>query len=103
MESSPITNKDDIIHSRDLFARINWLRQALNYRFSEAHRKELETLYAFEKNVEAVSSASTYDPGADLVRDSYLEEYRKAMSEPDGQNVEFSRVDFGGILYWLRH
>lgn len=99
MESSPITDSNEIIRSTDLFTRINWLRQALNYRFSKAYAKELEALQAFRKNVEAVSSASTYNPGADLVRDSHLEEYKKAV----GGNSEYSRVDFGGVIYWLRH
>ncbi len=103
MESSPITNNANIIRSTDLFTRINWLRQALNYRFSEAYTEELEALHGFEKNIEAVSSASTYVPGADLVRDSHLEEYRKSMDKPDRENVEYSRADFGGIVYWLRH
>lgn len=103
MESTPISNSDDVIHSTALLTRINWLRQALNYRFSEGSSKELAALHAFRRNIDAVASASTYDSGADLVRDSYLEEYKNTLESPDREKPAFSPVDFGGVTYWLRH
>lgn len=106
MESKPITNTDNIINSRDLLTRINWLKQALNYRFSEEYSRELKALNAFERNIEPVASSSTYEPGADLIRDSYIEEYKKTMEKPDmaeDSKAAFSPVDFNGVIYWLRH
>ena len=102
MEPKPITNTANIIKSKDLFARIKKLEQELNYRCSDEHSEELKTLKVFAENVEAVASASTYEPGSELVRDSYMEEY-KAMEEPSRGNARFSPVDFDGVSYWLRH
>jgi|SRR5687768_5303523 len=102
MESRPITNMTNTINSKDLFARIKWLEQELNYRCSDEYSEELKALKVFVENVEAVASASTYEPGSELVRDSYMEEY-KAMEEPSRGNARFSPVDFNGVSYWLRH
>lgn len=105
MESTPITNIANIINSRDLLTRISWLKQELNYRFSEEYSKELKALNAFERHIDPVASFSTYAPGADLIRDSYFEEYKKAMEEQDTTDVSkasFSPVDFNGVIYWLR-
>lgn len=106
MESKSITNTQNIINSRDLFTRINRLRQELNYRFSEEYLQELKALTAFEKNMEPVASNSTYEPGADLIRDSYFEEYQRGMGKPDAaasRKAAFSPVDFDGVIYWLGH
>lgn len=105
MESKPITNTDNIINSRDLLTRISWLKQELNYRFSEEYSKELKALNAFEKNIDPVASFSTYKPGADLIRDSYFEDYKNSLGEQDTTDVSkaaFSPVDFNGVIYWLR-
>ncbi len=105
MESKPITHTANIINSRDLLTRISWLKHELNYRFSEEYSKELKALNALERNIDPVASFSTYKPGADLIRDSYFEEYRKARGEQDTTDVSkaaFSPVDFNGVIYWLR-
>ena len=106
MESRPITNTENIVNSRDLFTRINWLEQQLNYRCSDEHSEELKTLNAFAKNIDAAASVSTYEPGKDLIRDSYLDEYTKATqaanTAEDTSMVAFSPVDFDGTIYWLR-
>ena len=105
MESKPITNTDNIINSRDLLTRISWLKQELNYRFSEEYSKELKVLNAFERNIDPVASFSTYAPGTNLIRDSYFEEYKKALGKRDTTDVSkaaFSPVDFNGMIYWLR-
>lgn len=107
MESTPITNTQNIINSRELFTRVNWLEKELNYRCSDEHSKELKALKAFVENVQAGASASTYEPGSDLIRDSYFQEYIKAMEEPgasgatDSPKAAFSPVDFNGVIYWL--
>lgn len=105
MESKPITNTGNIINSRDLLKRISWLKQELNYRFSEGYSKELKALNAFESKIDPVASFSTYEPGADLIRDSYFEEYKKSLEEQDTTDISraaFSPVDFNGVIYWLR-
>jgi hypothetical protein len=106
MESRPITNTENIINSKDLFTRINWLEQQLNYRFSDEHSEELKTLNAFAKNIDAAASVSTYEPGTDLIRDNCLDEYAKAAqvsdTAKDTSRTAFSPVDFNGAIYWLR-
>ena len=102
MEPELITNTANIIKSKDLFARIKKLEQELNYRCSDEHSEELKALKVFAENVEAIASVSTYEPGSELIRDSYMEEY-KAMEEPARGNARFSPVDFNGVSYWLRH
>lgn len=102
MEPRLITNTENIINTRDLFTRINWLEQALNYRCSDEFSEELKVLKEFAGNIEDVASVTTYDEGTDLVRDSYLEEYQ-AMEDPDKGNAPLSPVDFKGVNYWLRH
>ena len=105
MESKPITNTDNIINCGDLLMRISWLKRELNYRFSEEYSKELKALNAFERNIDPVASFSTYAPGADLIRDSYFEDYKNSLGEQDTTDISkaaFSPVDFNGVIYWLR-
>jgi hypothetical protein len=106
MESSVIINTENIITTKELFTRIKRLEQELNYHCSDEYSKELKALKILERNVEAAATVSTYEPGSDLVRDSYLEEYKKAVSTLPGTTntgeVRFRPVDFGGITYWLR-
>ena len=102
MESKPISNTANIINSKDLFARIKKLEQELNYRCSDEYSEELKTLKLFAENVEAVASASTYEPGSELIRDSYMEE-GKAIEAPSRGNARFSPVDLNGVGYWQRH
>lgn len=104
MESRPITNTENIINSRELLTRIKWLEQQLNYRCSDAYSEELKALDAFSNNIEAVASVSTYEPGTNLVRDSYLEEYSQAAEASNPGNTTgaaFSPVDFNDVVYWL--
>ena len=106
MESSAIINTENIITTKELFTRIKRLEQELNYHCSDEYSKELKALKILERNVEAAATVSTYEPGSDLVRDSYLEEYKKAVSTLPGTTntgeIRFLPVDFGGITYWLR-
>ncbi len=106
MESRAIINTGNIITTKELFTRINRLKQELNYHCSDEYSKELKALEILERNVEAAATVSTYEPGSDLVRDSYLEEYKKSVSTlPGTENTDaahFRPVDFGGVTYWLR-
>ncbi len=105
MASRPITNTENIINSQELFIRINWLQQQLNYRCSDEYSEELKELNTFLRNMEAVASVSAYGSGTDLIRDSYLEEYTKALEGSDTANASrtaFSPIDFNGTIYWLQ-
>jgi hypothetical protein len=98
----PITNALNIINSKELFARINWLERQLNYRCSDEYSEELKALKALAIKLEDPATFSTYDEGSNLVRNSYLEDYKKAMQEPDKDAGKYSPVDFNGETYWLR-
>ncbi|MBA4141745.1 MAG: hypothetical protein H0X43_01815 [Nitrosospira sp.] len=102
MGSRPLSNTQNVINSKELLARIKWLEQQLNYRCSDEYSEELKALKEFAGNVEAAASVSTYHQGSDLVRDSYLEEYKRAREEPDKGSEQFSPMDFNGATYWLR-
>jgi hypothetical protein len=104
MEHKPITNTQIVINSKELLTRINWLKQQLNYRCSDAYSEELKTLNEFARNIEAAASVSTYDRGADLIRDSGFEEYAKeeaGRTDQTSPREEFNPVDFDGVTYWL--
>lgn len=104
METGPITNKADLIHTDDLYSRIKWLEQELNYRCTDEHSKELQALMALAKNLETITTLeSTYQRSGELIRDSYLPIYRQGLDEVARGNVQFSSVDFGGVPYWLRN
>ena len=103
MESAPITNTADQIHTDDLFSRIKWLEQELNYRCTDEYSEELKALKSLARTIETTTSEQTYQRSAELIRDSYLAEYRKDLDEAARANVKFSSVDFDGVTYWLRH
>jgi len=102
MDPKPISNTINIINSKDLFTRINWLEQALNYRCSDAYSEELKALQIFAKNVDTAASVSTYDKGSNLIRNSYFEDYRKVLEGTNVEAVRFAPVDFDGVIYWLQ-
>lgn len=102
MDSAAITNSKDVINSKDLFTRINWLEQELNYRCSDEYSEELKALQGFARNVDAAASVSTYDKGSNLIRNSYFKDYKKTMEESDKEAARFSPVDFDGVIYWLQ-
>ena len=56
MEPGPITKNADVIHTDDLYSRIKWLEQELNYRCTDEHSRELQALMALAKSVEATTS-----------------------------------------------
>ena len=103
MESAPITNTADQRHTDDLFSRIKWLEQELNYRCTDEYSEELKALKSLARTIETTTSEQTYQRSAELIRDSYLAEYRKDLDETARANVKFSSVDFDGVTYWLRH
>jgi hypothetical protein len=103
MQSGPITNTADLIHTDDLFSRIQWLEQELNYRCSDEYSEELKALKSLARTVDTTTSERTYQRSAELIRDTHLPEYRKGLDEAARANTKFSSVDFDGVTYWLRH
>lgn len=105
MEHKPITNTQAVINSKALLTRINWLEQQLNYRCSDQYSEELKTLNEFARNIEAAASVSTYDRGADLIRDSELEDHASGKAGEGTSKVprreDCHAVDFDGVTYWL--
>jgi hypothetical protein len=105
MENKPITNTRNVINSKELLTRINWLEQQLNYRCSDDYSEELKALNVFARNIEAAASVSTYDSGVDLIRDSGLGEHAGGkVTEGTGRELcreDCCPVDFGGVTYWL--
>jgi hypothetical protein len=105
MEHKPITNTQNVINSKELLTRINWLEQQLNYRCSDDYSEELKALNAFARNIEAAASASIYDNGVDLIRDSGFGGHAGAkVTEGTGTGLcreDCRPVDFGGVTYLL--
>lgn len=105
MEHKPITNTQAMINSKELLTRINWLEQQLNYRCSDAYSEELKSLNGFARNIEDAASASTYDRGVDLIRDSALDDHASGkIGEGTGsvpRREDCRPVDFDGVIYWL--
>ncbi|GAB1719208.1 MAG: hypothetical protein NTAFB09_09390 [Nitrosospira sp.] len=105
MEHKPITNTQNVINSKELLTRINWLEQQLNYRCSDDYSEELKALNAFARNIEAAASVSTYDSGVNLIRDSAFENHANGKNaEGTGKALcreDCHSVDFGGVTYWL--
>ena len=58
MQSGPITNTADLIHTDDLFSRIKWLEQELNYRCSDEYSEELKALNVWTVGLDASASES---------------------------------------------
>ena len=100
-----ISNTDDVINTKDLLARISWLEQELNYRCSDDYSEELKKLRALAEQVEEIASPTAYEEGSYLIRDSYLQQYMKAIESADPKSVSgltFSPVNFDGEIYRLR-
>lgn len=118
-----ISNKDDIIDSRDVIARIaeiedeNGLAPALD----DPDRNEYDTLVALRD--EAASYALDWEYGEALIRDSYFTEYAEQLADDIGAidrnagwplccidwdaaaemlKQDYTCVDFDGVDYWIR-
>jgi hypothetical protein len=77
----------------------------LNYRCSDDYSEELKALNIFARNIEAAASASTYDTGVDLIRDSgFGDQASGTVTEGTGKGLcreDCCPVDFSGVTYWL--
>ena len=118
---TPITNTADYIDSRDVIARIDYLRE-IEAELDSDEREELTALVALAE--EASGYAEDWRYGATLIRDSYFEEYARELAEDIGAlgnkdipwpanhidweaacdelKQDYTEVDFDGVAYWIR-
>ena len=120
-----ISNHDDMIDSRDIIERIEELENMSldedGNGLDEDETKELEILYALQKEGEDYSSDWEY--GETLIRDTYFTDYAMEMAYDIGAvdpkanwpancidweqaarelQMDYSIIDYDGIDYWIR-
>lgn len=112
-----ITNAEDIIDSRDVIARLEYLEDIER---DEDEEEEFKALSAFAK--EGENYAEDWLHGATLIRESYFPTYAQEMLEDCGeiprnlphyiaidweataQNIraDYTEIDFNGQAYLVR-
>jgi len=124
-----ISNSDDIIDSRDIIDRLAELAEAWTAHANDPTEPELDadeldelrTLTAFAD--EASEYAEDWIYGAQLIRDSYFQDYARELAEDccmipndvawpmtciDWEwaarelRYDYSAVEFDGVTYWTR-
>ena len=106
-----ITNGEDVIDSRDVIARIEYLQDTED----EDEKFELAALEALQSEAEGYSEDWKY--GSTLIRDTYFEDYAQELADDVGAidrdakwpcnhidwsaaadelKVDYTEVDFGG-------
>lgn len=125
--TEPITNGDDLIDSRDVIARIKYLRVA-DSEVSGDESEELAALDGLAGDACYPASDWRHTPtllrdGVTLIRDSYFEDYARELAEDIGAvdsemswpyscvdweraarelQMDYTSVDFDGVTYWIR-
>lgn len=121
MRSEEIDNSADIIDSRDIIARIDYLEDTED----EDEQEELANLLKLQEQAEGCSD---WVHGATLVRDTYFTDHIKELIEDcynmpkemdsgswpynhlsmdyeaaaEEAKVDYSEVDFDGVTYYIR-
>lgn len=121
--TTEITNTEDIIDSRDVIARIEYLEDTLcpadeSDGTDNEERSELAALVALRDE-----DSPDWPHGETLIRDSYFQDYAEQMAEDIGAidsnaswpnncidweratrelQYDYSCVEFGGVNYWIR-
>ena len=111
-----LTNREDIIDSRDVIARID----ALEGTEDEDEQAELAALKALAEEGEG---SPDWTFGETLIRDSYFQRYAQELAEDCGMlkdsnewpgrcidweqaadelKQDYMEVDFDGVTYWIR-
>lgn len=126
METEEITNSADVIDSRDVIARIEELEkkeypadEPTIYR--EEDQNELAILKELAKQGE--DYAEDWEFGAQLIRESYFEDYARELAEDIGAisddmkwpcncidwerasqelQIDYTEIDFNGVSYYVR-
>lgn len=125
MREAP-TNRDDIIDSRDVIARIAELHELATDEDADPDERthannELGVLQALQN--EAEGYAADWHHGEQLIRDSYFENYARDFAQDIGAipddvawpcscidweqaaaelQRDYTSVDFDGVTYWIR-
>ena len=121
---SEITSSDDVIDSRDIIARIEYLEECVvEYGAGNLDLSEIEELNNLKRLAsECENDASDWQYGATLIRDSYFRDYAREMIEDCGDipkelpywieidwdatarniRVDYTPVEFDGVTYWCR-
>ncbi len=117
-----ISNSDDIIDSRDVIARIEYLEgEVEGDNATEEDQAELKALKALAEEGEQYAPDWTFGEG--LIRNSYFTEYAEQLAEGIGTidrnaswplsfidwgaaaealKQDYTSVDFDGVEYWMR-
>ena len=114
MIPNEITNAEDIIDSRDVIARIEWLEDDDD--LTDDERDELAAL-------QALAQEASGSPDWQLIADSYFKTYAMELAEDigavsrdagwpgchidwdaaaDALKMDYTCVTFGGVDYWIR-
>lgn len=111
-----IDNTDDIIDSRDVIARIDWLE-------GTDDEDELEELAKLKELADDAGASPDWQDGEALIRDDHFEDYAKQLAEDIGAvdssagwpnncidwaqaaellQQDYMLVSFDGEDYWIR-
>lgn len=120
MSTSRVDNAEDMIDSRDVIERIEWLRDSM-VETDGVEDAELVTLLALA--AEAGDYCEDWQYGATLIRDTWFVSYAQELAEDIGAipennswpmtcidwvqaarelQMDYTAVDFGGVTYWVR-
>lgn len=112
-----ISNRDDLIDSRDVIARVEELEDN-----EERDEDEEEELTALRALAEEAAGCGDWEHGETLIRDSYFEDYARELADDLGLikdagwpytcidwgkaatdlQIDYTSVEFDGVTYWLR-
>ena len=116
-----ITNREDIIDSRDIIARIEWLEDAAEAETIDDD--ETEELAALKALADEADCSPDWPHGETLIRDSYFKEYAQDLADDIGAidlnanwpaccidwdeaaamlQQDYMSVTFDGVEYWIR-
>lgn len=129
-KSDPIDNNEDMIDSRDIIARIDYLAflddghddDETPEQFQDLWQDELAELKLLRKLAEDGEELSDWQDGAALIRESYFEVYAQVLAEDLGEvrptgwpykhidweaaaaslRQDYREVDFDGVTYLAR-
>lgn len=123
----PITNSDNMIDSRQVIKRIDYLEAIIadaKEAGEEPDQADVDELAALKALADEASSyAADWEHGETLIRDSYFETYAQELAEDIGAikadatwpnncidweqaarelRMDYSAVEFDGVTYWTR-
>lgn len=117
--TTPVENTEDIIDSREIIERIDYLES--DDELDEWEVTELANLKTFRDELDGYCDDWNY--GVTLIRDSYFEDYAREMAEEIGAisreaswplsfidwkaaaealRMDYTSAEFDGVTYWAR-